>query len=173
MQKHLENLLKELGVSDTLDPYSSLPWQVCNDNSDICCSAEIRSLDGETNEIEIELMMQYLNAQGDQKPIDLILWMFIKADPDGTYKIKKCKLRGEDFVGSVSGWEDKIKRFLKTCFARLNRQEIPDIDDLLEKALANEEEDEDSEGKGGGYSKDYEKEALTVKDMNFQFAPGS
>lgn len=63
---------------------------------------------------------------------------------DGLWTPKELRLKGELYNNKVHNWEEKGCNFFRACIEALQMSELPNIDDLVEKEL----EDEDSWGGG-------------------------
>lgn len=135
MKQDLRKFLAGLGVDYIMEPYGSQPWQVYDEASGVTCSAEVRVMDADLDEIEAEIMFQ--NPEMSEKPINITLWMLASADPSRQYQIRKCKFKNQDFAGTMSGWQEKVMAFFKACVTEMSKGELPDIEKIEADIMKN------------------------------------
>lgn len=171
MRIELKKLMEQLGVGHTLSPYETRPWFLYDESRGITCSAEVRM--GPTGD-DVEAEIQFLYDEGrepekesggkeDQSgaagsatggtaggnggtfaggPRQI---MYMRAEPaDNLWTPKMLRVKGEDFVNKIYDWEGKGCNFFRSCIEALQMSELPNIDELMDKEL------DDDDGFGGG-----------------------
>ncbi len=172
MRVELKKLMEQLGVGHTLSPYETNPWFLYDEVRGVTCSAEVRM--GPTgDDVEAEIQFLYDDGREPEKeaaatdgkgetgaasggagtaggnggtfaagPRQI---MYMRAEPaDGLWTPKLLRVKGEDFVNKIYDWEGKGCNFFRSCIEAIQMSELPNIDELMEKEL-----DED-DGFGGG-----------------------
>lgn len=141
MRVEYKELMEQLGVGHILSAYETRPWFLYDEEKNISCSAEVRAGPGCA---DIEAEIQFLHDDEGSDPVEQI--MLLRALPlrDGMWSPKVLFVRGEDYVNKVYDWEGRGCNFFRACIAALQMGELPDIDELLEEELG-----DDDSGKGG------------------------
>lgn len=135
MKVSYKELLDSLGVEGTLDGYQTQPWQVFDEDSGETCSAEVRVMDGQCDEIEAEVMMQRDKSEADKPKLEIVLWMQAHKSKTGQYTIQKCRFQGKDYVNKVSVWDEKVCKFFKACVKALKKDKIPDFEQIIKDVM--------------------------------------
>lgn len=158
MRVDLKKLLETLGVGHILSPYETQPWVHYDPGRGITCSAEVRM--GPSGD-EIEAEIQFLHDEqpgqaegpGDetveiadsQKASGTVQIMRMRALPqDGAWSPKELRVKGENYAGKIHNWEEKGCNFFRACIEALQMNTLPDIEELIEKEL------DDDDDFGGG-----------------------
>jgi hypothetical protein len=151
MRTSLKELLDKLGVGYILAAYDSCPWSAYDDEKGVSCNAEVR-MDANNEELEAELLMMRDDPQGDEKPVEQIY--FLRAEPAsaGQWDVKKVMIKGEVSDGQTYGYEEKSVDFFNACVQELQKDLIPDIDELLAKHMKSNERFGKKGGSGGNKS---------------------
>ena len=153
MRVELKKLLEKLGVNHELSAYETHPWLHYDAEKGISCSAEVRM---GPNSADLEVEIQFLkdepdedseNEEGEETTSASATQqiMRMRAEPfnDSQWAPKQLWIKGEDYINKVSEWEEKGCNFFKACVQALQMGELPDIDELIEKEL-----DDDNFGSG-------------------------
>lgn len=146
----LKELLDKLAVGYEMSAYETCPWSVYDEEKGITCSAEVR-MGSDADEIEAELQLVHDNPEGDTPPVEQILWLYGKPQANVKWGIKAMRIKGEDYVNKMHGWEEKGCRFFSACAQEMKMGKFPDIEELLKREIH-----EDSSGRTsmqGGSSK--------------------
>jgi hypothetical protein len=148
MRIELKKLMESLGVKGTISAYQTHPWLYYNDEKAITASAEIRAGTG-LNNIEAEIQFLYDNPEEHNKTNpDQIMYMRILPKGD-LWSPEYLRIRGEDWTNKLGGWEEKACNFFRACVQSMLMNELPDIDELIKKELADDEDDRRGKGKIG------------------------
>ncbi|MCK5284114.1 MAG: hypothetical protein KAJ86_00860 [Alphaproteobacteria bacterium] len=151
MRIEFKKLMEKLGVNRDLSPYETHPWFYCDDEKGISCSAEVRMGPGGT---DIEAEIQFLSdseekeeeddddeesEDGEESPLNngikQIMRLHIEPTIDGKWETKSLLIKGEDYSNKVHNWEEKGCNFFKGCIESIQMSILPDIDELIEKYL--------------------------------------
>tara|TARA_Y100001001_G_C8003027_1_gene306982 strand:- start:1245 stop:1760 length:516 start_codon:yes stop_codon:yes gene_type:complete len=152
MKVNLRELLEKLGVDYEMEGYQTQPWQVHDAESGLFCSAEVRIMDGDCEEVEAELIVQREKADADQPKIEIKIWLQAIRASNGLYDAKKCRFEGKDYVNAVSGWDEKACKFFKLCVREMKQRKIPDFDAIIKEAMDGDAWAGGGRGGGGGRS---------------------
>jgi hypothetical protein len=140
----LNKLMEKLGVDRVLSPYETQPWFHHDPEKNISCSAEVRM--GPAGE-DIEAEIQFLGDENDEsganaQPQQI---MRLRALPvsGGLWSPMELRVKGEDYANRIFNWEEKGCNFFHAFIAALQMGQIPDVDDLIDKEL-------DDDNFGGG-----------------------
>ena len=152
MRVELIKLLEKLGVSRILSPYETQPWLVYDEIKGLTCSAEVRM--GPGNE-DLEAEIQFLfdekedgDDDGDQQSGGYQQIMLMRAKPTTSteWTPKQLFVKNEDYENKFHNWEEKGCDFFRACIASIQMSEIPNIEELVEQELS------DDDKMGGGRS---------------------
>ena len=152
MRATLKALLEKLGVDRELSPYETQPWFYYDENKGISCSAEVRMGPGNA---DLEAEIQFLYDERDEdsgsagetggnaivRPAsghEQVMRMRALPVSSAEWSPKAFVVRGEDYTTKLGGWEEKSCEFFRSCIAALQMSELPDIEDIIEKELADE-----------------------------------
>lgn len=151
MRIELKSLLEKLGVNRELNPYETQPWLHYDDDRATTCSAEVRMGPGNADlEAEIQFLKdedaedeeQQDEDEGDQTPPGIpqqILYMRAEPMNDDKWAPKLLRVKGKDYVNQIADWEEKGCNFFKACIQSIQMGELPDIEDLIEKELPDDQ----------------------------------
>ena len=67
-----------------------------------------------------------------------IFFLRIIPTNDGRWMPVMMFLKGEDFVNKINNWEGKARDFFRSCIEAMLMDELPDIEELIEKELDDE-----------------------------------
>lgn len=141
MRVDYKELMERLGVGHILSAYETRPWFMYDEESKTSCSAEVRIGPG-TQDVEAEIQFLHEDPElSDKDPVEQILLMRILPMRDNLWTPKLLLIRGVDYVNKVHDWESRGCNFFKSCIAAIQMNELPDIEEILETEL----DDEDSE----------------------------
>jgi hypothetical protein len=152
MRVAYKELMEVLGVGYLLGSYETCPWSAYDEDKAITCSAEVRAdPDGETIEAEIQMMPDEPPA-GKPPMEQMCLITAKKVSAAGEWEVKDLKIKGEPFDEEIYNWQEKCCNFFRAAIVELQRDIVPDIDDLIERELNIKEKQGDQRGSGGGKS---------------------
>lgn len=157
MRVDLKKLLETLGVGHVLSPYETQPWMHYDSGKALTCSAEVRmGPSGDEIEAEIQFMPDDPSAIPPPPPpaaegapeIKIVILpggtqqiMIMRATPsEGMWTPRDLKVRGESYVNKIYNWEEKGCNFFRACIEALQMGVLPDIDDLIEKELSDDDD---------------------------------
>jgi hypothetical protein len=152
MRVALNKLLEKLGVGRVLSPYEAQPWFHYDAEKGITCSAEVRmGPGGQDLEAEIQYMADE-KGEGDTESSgsteggglppgmpEQIMRMRALPVADQEWSPKELKVKGEDYVNKIHNWEEKGCNFFQAFIGALQMGQLPDIDALIEKELADDD----------------------------------
>jgi hypothetical protein len=139
------DLLEKLGIESQMEGYQTQPWHVIDTATTNSCSAEVRIMDGECSEVEAEIITEKAETLPNEPRIKIVLWLQAHLEATGKYRITKCRFEGQDFVNSVSSWEEKAMKFFKTSVREMKKDVFPDFDAIKEDVMR----DKGGAGQGG------------------------
>jgi hypothetical protein len=151
MRVDVKKLLETLGVGHVLSPYETQPWLYYDPGKGITCSAEVRM--GPSND-EIEAEIQFMRDETDSTDGNagetggaLMLGpgteqiMRMRATPaDGFWTPREVWVKGESYVNKIYNWEEKGCNFFRACIDAVQMNELPNIEELIEKELSDDDE---------------------------------
>jgi hypothetical protein len=149
MRTDVKKLLETLGVSYVLSPYETQPWMYYDSGKGITASAEVR-MGPSGDEIEAEIQYMHDDAKITDSP-DVGGAMLVapgtqqimrmRATPaDGFWTPRDLWVKGESYVNKIYNWEEKGCNFFRAFIEALQMSTLPDIDELLEKELSDDDE---------------------------------
>ncbi len=162
MRVELKKLMEHLGVDRTLAPYETQPWFLYDDAKGVTCSAEVRMGPG-GDDIEAEIQLVYDEGRmpepaaplpvpaGEPPPPPVSTGLMFEGGPiqimrmralplENLWTPKELRIKGQDYKNKVFNWEEKSCNFFRACIEALQMSEIPNIDDLIEKELGDEDD---------------------------------
>jgi hypothetical protein len=151
MRITLAELTDKLGVGYVPGAYETCPWSHYDVDEGITCSAEIR-MGADSDEVEGEIQMMYDEPPEDKSPMEQICYLRAAPMSDGQWTVKTLKIMGAPLEEEVYDWEGKSCNFFAAVVRTLIREELPDIDELLEAELFTKERLADQRKGGGGKS---------------------
>ncbi len=159
MRVPLKELLEKLAVGYVLSAYETCPWSVYDAEKGLTCSAEVR-MNNDGNEIEAELQLMYDEAPAGKLPVEQVFWMYCKPLVAAQWGPTALKIKGKNSVDSVYNWEEKGCNFFAACIQELKMDKVPDIDELLEREITNNEKYAGSRQGGGSKAPKIKPQAL-------------
>lgn len=149
MRVDLKTLCDRLGVGYQLSSYETCPWSTYDAGPGLTASAEVR-MNNEGDEIEAELQFMYDTPPATGPSVQQMCWMVCKPVANGQWSPIALKIKGEDEKEAYD-WESKGCNFFAACVQEIKMDNIPDIDELIEREMGGSERFRD--GRQGGGSK--------------------
>lgn len=152
MRVPLQKLLESLGVGHVLSPYEARPWFLYDEAKKTTCSAEVRMGPG-SEDVEAEIQFLKDEEEGDGSGDttttagggpEQIMRMRALPVHDNLWSPVSLIVKGKDYKNEMHDWEGKGCNFFRAVVEALQMQVLPDIDELIEKEL------NDDDGMGGG-----------------------
>lgn len=141
MRVDYKELMEKLGVGHILSAYETRPWFMYDEATQISCCAEVRVGPG-TSDVEAEIQFLHENPEISGKdPVEQIMLMRILPMRDELWSPKMLIVRGVDYENKVNDWEGRGCNFFKACIAAIQMGELPDIEELLEEELGDDDSD--------------------------------
>lgn len=159
MRMGIKELMDNLGVGNVLTAYETSPWSAYDDENDLSCNAEVR-MNSDGDELEAELQILRNNPKADELSVEQVYWMIAKPAVGDQWDIKLAKIKGESKADSVHNWEGKSINFFQGCVQDLKMGNIPNIEEILERALSGKEKFSGSSQGGGSKSPKIKPQAL-------------
>ena len=72
MKVTYKELLDRLGVDYQMQGYQTQPWLVSDSDKQISCSAEVRVMDGDCEEIEAEIIIEKSEKNPEDPKIEVV-----------------------------------------------------------------------------------------------------
>ena len=144
-----KELLDRLGIDYLMGGYQTQPWLYADSDKNMTCSAEVRVMDGDCEEIEAEIMLEK-ETDKDEPKIEIILWFQAKIGLKQKYSIKACRFEGKLFENEVPSWEEKACKFFKATVRELKLKKIPDFEAIKEETMKDKGGRGGQGGRGGG-----------------------
>ncbi|GJL85561.1 MAG: hypothetical protein DHS20C02_13360 [Micavibrio sp.] len=168
MRITLDKLLEKLGVDHVLSPYETQPWVHYDTEKGITCSAEVRMGPGsEDVEAEIQFLHDEKENNEDEEGKDdegsksggreQIMHMRALPVTADQWSPTTLRVKDKDYVNEVYDWEDKGCNFFRACIEAVSMGVLPDIDELIEKELG------EDDSWGGGRKGKIGRKSPTVK----------
>lgn len=138
MKLSFRELMDRLGVGRALGAYETQPWVHVDAREGITASAEVR-VNGDANEVEVELQFMYDTPPEGKHPMEQILWMKIKPQErlEGLWATADLWVRRENYANKVYGWEEKGCNFFRACVREIKAERLPDIEMLIAREFSN------------------------------------
>lgn len=159
MRVDLKTLMDKLGVGEVLAPYDSRAWSAYDGEKGVTADAAVR-MNNEGNEVEAELQFIYDNPEAGKPPIEQMIFLFAKPISQGQWSPTQLKIKGDEEPPEVYEWETKGCNFFAACVQELKMDNIPDIDDLIEKEMGGNERFRGSRQGGGSKAPKIKPQAL-------------
>lgn len=148
MRLTLKKLLENLGVDRVLMPYETQPWVHYDAAKAMTCSAEVRIGPGaEDLEAEIQFLKDEGSDASNAGALGQIMHMRAIPHNDGMWEAQHLRVKGKDYTNEIHEWDLKGCNFFRAVIGALLMGVVPDIDELIEKELS------DDDGWGGGRGK--------------------
>jgi len=151
MRVTIAELMDKLGVGYVPGAYETCPWSYYDGEEGITCSAEIR-MGPDSDEVEGEIQMMYDTPPEDKGPMEQICYLKAQPVSDGQWTVTVLRIRGEALQEEIYDWEGKSCNFFAAVVRTINREAIPDIDELIESELHSRDRLADQRSGGGGKS---------------------
>lgn len=161
MRVTLKQLLENLGVGHVMTGYETCPWSYYDAGKGMTCSAEVR-MGPDADEVEAEIQMVYDEPRNGSM-IEQIMWM--RAIPHAEkWGPSQLRVKGIENHTAIYDWEGKCCKFFSACVQAINLEEIPDIEELIDREFRSRERMGDMRGGGGKAPK------VTASDLNVKKA---
>ncbi len=147
MKAPLKELVEQLAVDHIPAPYETCPWSAYDTEKGITCSAEVR-MNADADEIEAEIQMVYDAPLAGTPPVEQVFFLHAKPDNNGKWALDILRVKRETYENKFSDWEKKGCDFFSAVVSILMRNQIPDIDELIERFFKSTENY--GTGSGGG-----------------------
>jgi hypothetical protein len=136
MKLSFRELMDRLGVGRTLNAYETQPWMHVDGTEGVTASAEVR-VNGDANEVEVELQFMYDTPPQGKQPMEQVLWMKIKPQLNlqGLWGTTDLWVNRENYAGKMYNWEEKGCNFFKACVREIKAERLPDIEMLIAREL--------------------------------------
>jgi hypothetical protein len=134
MKATLREILDNLGVPETLEPYGSWPWSAYDADEGLTCTAEVR-MDGGGRTIEVDVQFIHDTPAAGTPSMEQVMFMPVELGMNGKWSPTLLRVQNELFSGKIFDWETKGCNFFSAIAGSLARNEIPDIETLIEKIL--------------------------------------
>jgi hypothetical protein len=155
MRVTLQELMEKLGVPHTLTAYETWPFAATDIVTNKTMNAEVRmNPDGDEMEAEIQLVEDDDNEMGssDSAGIQQLCWILASPFKDDIWSVKALRIKNENWVGKVYGWEEKCCNLFRVISLELSKGILPDFDEVVDKEMREKERFGDSRGGGAGKS---------------------
>ncbi len=159
MRVDLKTLCDKIGVGYILAPYDSCPWSAYDADKGIMANADVR-MSNEGNEIEAELQFIYDTPEPGTPSMQQICWLICKPVANGLWSTVTLHIKGEDEANSVYDWEDKGCNFFAACVQEIKMDNIPDIEEILDREMGGGEKFRDARRGGGSKAPKIKPQAL-------------
>lgn len=136
MRVPLKELMDELGVGYILSAYETSPWSAYDEEKDITCSAEVR-MNNDADEIEAEMQILRNDPKDDEKPIEQIFWLMARPSTKDKWDVVDISIKGDSIKNSSHAVEEKGCGFFRACVQELKMGNMPDIEEILEREMKN------------------------------------
>ena len=110
MRVTLHELMEKLGVPHTLAAYETWPFAATDIVTNKTMNAEVRmNPDGDELEAEIQLVEDDESEMGtsDSNGVQQLCWILASPFKDDIWSVKALKIKNENWVGKVYGWEEE------------------------------------------------------------------
>ncbi len=166
MRITLDQLLEKLGVDRVLSPYETQPWFHYDTEKGVTCSAEVRMGPG-SEDVEAEIQFLHDEKENDDDKKDeeegksegreQIMHMRALPVTGDQWSPTTLRVKDKNYVNEVYDWEGKGCNFFRACIEAVSMGVLPDIDELIEKELS------DDDHWGGGKRGKIGRKSPTVK----------
>lgn len=159
MNADLKKMCQKLGVERALSPYESQPWSVFDPVKSATMSAEVR-LSGDGLELEAEIQIVRDSPESGEAPFEQLYYLRAVPVNHSYFSIKTLHLKGENKVDAISGWEDKACSLFRAVGRRLEMEEVPEFDKIMDEEFSERSGYGGQGGEGGGRSPKLRSEQL-------------
>ncbi len=128
----LKEISAKLGVDHAMLAYESAPWSLYDSASGSTLDASV-TMGGTLEDMVVEIQLVHDTPPEGQPTAVQVMLMHITAQTAGNWSPRDLRIRGEDYVGKVPDWEEKACKFFVACVQSIQMNEMPNIDDLLER----------------------------------------
>ena len=150
MKATLRELMDNLGIDAQFGPYDSQMWMADNDDKGQTCTAQA-SMDAEGVELEVTINLMHQNPPEGISSNEAIMYFHVKQDVNKKWVPDTCRIRKELYHAKIYDWQKKACDFFVAVTNALNRNDVPDIDELIERIF--KPSDNYSAGTASGGSK--------------------
>jgi hypothetical protein len=158
----INELMDKIGVGRVLGPYESQPWSAHDAEKGLTCQAEVR-MGGGNDEIEAEAQMVYDTPPPGKPPMEHVCYIRLVPVSGGQWNVTALRVRGAPYGKDIYNWEQKSCDFFNLIAQHLQRNQIPNIDELIEEAFASDERFRGTRGGGGKSPKIKTSQLLDMK----------
>ena len=146
MHSTVEQLLKKLGVEQTLEPYETIPFDYFNDEKGTDFTAGV-AMSGDARFIDAEIQMIEEKESQELPDLKQVFLMRSTKQSDGGYSCDYMKVLDKVVSGDEKNWFENGCRFFKLCTSHIKKGMIPDFDVLYKAAFGSKK---DGDGNMGG-----------------------
>ena len=132
MKATLRELMDLFGVDRLFNPYDSETWAAYDATAGGTCNAEIH-MDGDGKTVEAEIQFIYDTPPAGTPPVEQIMYIQTDRDMNGKWTPSLLRVRKDLLSGKVYDWEKKGGEFFLTVATHLRRNEVPDLEALIER----------------------------------------
>ncbi len=152
MRLELAELLSKLYVFRNLTTYDTEQWSVYSEEMGANCSAEVR-LDGYADDIEAieaQIIISYDQPRANMPMINQVGYIKAVKQQQGDFSIQRAVVNQEDKAGSsIYDWGNKSLRFFTLVAQELEKDLLPDFEELEQIAFEERGRFADRVGDGG------------------------
>mgnify|MGYP006284780381 CR=1 FL=1 len=149
MKVNLKQLMEHLGVAYVLGSYQADMHQHYDEENALTCSAEAR-MGPEQTELECEIQIFHDIPPEGKPPVEQIMAMKARPKQDGNWSPFLLLVKGEDITDKFGGWAEGACAFYNAATMHLKREEMPDLDALIDEHLQGEGGKAGRGRRGGG-----------------------
>lgn len=137
MRVTIKQLMDHLGIDQELKAYQTDMHQVYDPARTLTCSAEAR-MGPDQGELECEILMFNDVPEPGTPSVTQILLLKIRPKTTGQWAPSYLKVKKDDITNKYPGWDEDACKFYAAVTLHLKRDEIPDIDALIDEHLDGE-----------------------------------
>ncbi len=138
MRLSLAELFSKLYVFRNLTPYDTEQWSVYNEDVGAQCSAEVR-LEGYADDIEsveAQIIIAYDEPRPNIPPLTQIGYLKAVVQKQGDFTIQTALINNDEKAGSSTyDWGNKSLRFFMLVAQALEKDLIPDFEEIEKEAF--------------------------------------
>jgi hypothetical protein len=147
MKATLQQMTENLGLDRQPGPYDSRMWTADNMETGTSCTA-MMAMNAEGDEIEVTVDLNHTTPKPETPEQESIMYFHIKRDLNQKWSPDILRVKGEALHSKLYDWEKKACDFFLAVTVILNRSEVPDIDELIERIFRSN--DQFGSGTAGG-----------------------
>jgi hypothetical protein len=149
MKVNYSELMKKLGVGRDLNVYETQPWLTYDEVTNMTCEAEVRCNHDKTL-IEAEMQFMPDTPIAGKPPVEQIC--IIRCEKykreANEYALTSCVIRDKEWAGEFYDWETQACAFFRACVTEIRKDNIPDIDKILEREMKDKSRYNSGQGDG-------------------------